>query len=373
VSVSVALHGNLRDFGISEVFQLIGQQRKTGVLEIAGPDERVELHFDGGAIVVAAPVGPHPDAALGDLLVRIGLLTRERLGELEREREHSLQALRRLLLAASELSAAQLDEAEDLLTRETIFQVLRWREGSFHFSARAVADDRDPSRRLGAEQVLMDGLRMLDEWQTFADRVPTPEVVFQRSGRFDAERHRFEEGSERLERAERLWLLVDGRLPARRIIDLSRLGTFEATRRLAELRDLGLIEPLAPEKVQRRPRAPRAPRAASWLRAGLGTAIPLAGLAALAVLPPAFVVPRPGPPELAVSRDPVREAHVAFGARRLRAAIDAHRWATGRYPEGLLELVEGGFVAPSALTGPEGRPYYYARRGDGYVLLAPEP
>jgi hypothetical protein len=41
VSVSVALRGNLRDFGISEVFQLIGQQRKTGVLEIAGPDERV--------------------------------------------------------------------------------------------------------------------------------------------------------------------------------------------------------------------------------------------------------------------------------------------------------------------------------------------
>jgi len=33
--VSVALHGNLRDFGIGEVFQLIGQQQKTGVLEVS--------------------------------------------------------------------------------------------------------------------------------------------------------------------------------------------------------------------------------------------------------------------------------------------------------------------------------------------------
>jgi hypothetical protein len=371
--VSVALHGNLRDFGISEVFQLIGQQRKTGVLEIAGPDERVELQFESGAIVVAAPVGAHPDAALGDLLVRTGLLTRERLDELEREREHSLQALRRLLVASGDLSVEEVDGVEDLLTRETIFQVLRWREGSFHFSARAVGEDRDPARRLGAEQVLMDGLRMLDEWQTFADRVASPEIVFQRSGRFDGQRHRFEEGSERLQRAERLWLLVDGRLSARRIIDLSRLGTFEATRVLAELCDLALIEPLAPEQVQRRPRAPKAPRAASRLRGLAAGVVPLLLLGAVALLPRVLVVPPPGPLERAIERDPVREAQLAFGARRLRAALDAHRWSTGRYPTGLLELAEGGFVAPSALAGPEGRPYYYVQRGDGYVLLAPEP
>jgi len=132
--VSVALHGNLRDFGISEVFQLIGQQRKTGVLEIAGPGERVELHFDSGAIVVAAPVGPHPDAALGDLLVRTGLLTRERLAELEREREHSLQALRRLLVATSELSAGQLDEVEELKAAlgEAHVELRVWKRSAEH-------------------------------------------------------------------------------------------------------------------------------------------------------------------------------------------------------------------------------------------------
>ena len=82
--MSIALRGNLRDFGISEVFQLIGQQRKTGVLEIAGEEQRIQLRFDAGAIVGAEPVGSHPDAALGDLLMRVGWLTRERLAELVR-------------------------------------------------------------------------------------------------------------------------------------------------------------------------------------------------------------------------------------------------------------------------------------------------
>ena len=42
--MAVALRGNLSDFGIGEVFQLIGQQRKTGVLEVDGATaERIHV------------------------------------------------------------------------------------------------------------------------------------------------------------------------------------------------------------------------------------------------------------------------------------------------------------------------------------------
>ena len=55
LAMSVGLSGNLRDFGIADVFQLIGQQRKTGVLELKGSDAahprglRPGLRRDGGA------------------------------------------------------------------------------------------------------------------------------------------------------------------------------------------------------------------------------------------------------------------------------------------------------------------------------------
>ena len=82
---SVSLRGNLKDFGIAEVFQLVGQQRKTGILEFSRKGQRVQIVFDRGAVVSAAPIGPHAHWALGDMLVRTGRLTRERVEELHRE------------------------------------------------------------------------------------------------------------------------------------------------------------------------------------------------------------------------------------------------------------------------------------------------
>ena len=55
--MSVALHGNLRDFGIGEVFQLIGQQQKTGLLEVQNEEVRLRIAFDTGAVVTGDRVG----------------------------------------------------------------------------------------------------------------------------------------------------------------------------------------------------------------------------------------------------------------------------------------------------------------------------
>ena len=35
----MSLKGNLRDFGVSDVLQLIGNQRKTGILSLKGVEE----------------------------------------------------------------------------------------------------------------------------------------------------------------------------------------------------------------------------------------------------------------------------------------------------------------------------------------------
>jgi len=47
----MALQGTLKDFSITEIIQLIGQQLKTGVLRIRRGKDLVELHFVDGMIV----------------------------------------------------------------------------------------------------------------------------------------------------------------------------------------------------------------------------------------------------------------------------------------------------------------------------------
>ena len=87
----------------------------------------------------------------------------------------------------------------------------------------------------------MDGLRMVDEWQSFADLVPSEDTVFQRIGRFETYRDQLGGGMARhLDHAERVFYLIDGRLKVRRVIDLSLLGSFDAVRALAALHEAGV-------------------------------------------------------------------------------------------------------------------------------------
>ncbi len=368
--MSVGLNGNLGEFGIAEVFQLIGQQRKTGALELARENESVQFLFDRGAVVSAAPVGSRPHAALGEMLVRCGQLTRERVDQLYRECDAGAQLLPRLAVAREWISQRDLEQIEDLLTRETFFTVLRWSAGTFRFVAQDVEHPRRFGELLGAEQILMDGLRMMDEWQSFAELVPSEDIVFGHSGGFAAYASRLEAASgPQRDEAERVFDLVDGRLAVRRIIDLSRLGTFDAMRILAGLLSAGSIEEVD-AGGGRRPRAE--PRRSSVrrgsVRGWLGGLLPLSLLVCAAVASLNGIWPA-ATEGFSIRRDALETARAAYAARRLRHALDDHRLRVGRYP---LELSELHALPSDALASSRGANYYYAPREDGAVLLAPE-
>jgi len=373
--MSVALHGNLRDFGIGEVFQLIGQQQKTGMLEVSDDKTRLRVFFEGGAVVYGERAGAYDQAALADMLVRTGLVTPQRLVELERRIAEEEVALDALLTERGELPAEQVDEIIDLVTRETLFELLRWTRGSFHFTSRNVSHRRDPSRCIPAEQLLMDGLRMVDEWRTFDEYAVAPDSVFVQSGRFETFREGQSAEPEQLAVAERLFLLVDGRTPTGRVVDLSRLGSFEGARWLSGFRRAGIIEPIDPALVARRRGPALAFAAGSSLLATLVALLPWGLLAA--VLFALVQQPRPAPIGHAAlaERAALHQAEVAFEARRLRHLVDAYRYARGEWPGGMTDLRRFFHDARRSvpLAPLDGREYYFARRGDSYLVLAPEP
>jgi hypothetical protein len=380
--VGVALRGDLQDFGLAEVFQLIGQQRKTGLLEIQGESAVMRLAFADGSVVWAQPTGTSQYSAFGDMLVRCGLLTHDQLGQLARDAENSARSLPQLLASSGEVSEADLEATLDLLTRETIFQVLRWTRGSFHFSAQPVPHDRPPGKLLGAEEILMDGLRMVDEWRTFAELVPSADAVFRRSAAFDVYRHQARGDARwRLPQAERLLQLVDGRLDARRVIDLSRLGTFEATRILAELRQAGVIELVDAQRARRlRSKQKRTRPVIHQARWWLAAAFPIALLSLLVSISFDAFQRLPSIPltgsrveaGLPIPHAPLEEARQAFEKRRVRNALEAHRHLSGSWPESLTELDPSGVLNRGSLTPSSAEPYYYVRRENGFLLLAPD-
>jgi len=367
--MSVALHGNLSDFGIAEVFQLIGHQRKTGTLVVEGGGGTIFLAFDEGRVVRGGP----DDARgardpLGPQLVRAGYLTREQWVDLQRESERSARPITDLLLGAGSIEAQALEEVEDLLTRETVFDVMRRSHGDFNFIAESIAHETAPERLLGAEQILMDGLRMLDEWQTFVSVVPGGDTVFRRVGELAAARALIRgQGDVHLEHTERVLQLVDGRLSVSRIIDLSRVGTFEATRALAELRQAGVID-VASKAPRKQPKESRSRvRVLPLLRAALATAIPFVALGLLGHTALERAEQAGGVPGIALPVRPAAQFGDRFEIERIRGELEVHWFEQGRYPESLAEL--SGRI--DSLTPERLGAYYYAVRADEVVLLPP--
>jgi hypothetical protein len=63
--------------------------------------------------------------------------------------------------------------------------------------------------------------------------------------------------------------------------------------------------------------------------------------------------------------------HDAHAARRARHAVEAWRFAEGRWPSDLREVATSRLLPDGALATSPGRPYYYFERDEGVLLLAP--
>ncbi len=373
--MAVALRGNLQDFGIAEVFQLIGQQRKTGLLKISNGGREVCLAFDAGSVVWATPVAEHEHEILGKQLIRSGYLTAQRLAALHAEAKPSGRSLRALMLSDGGISEQDLEAVDSLLTGNTIFDVLRWSDGSFHFLSQAVTHDRPPEKLLGAEQILMDGLRMVDEWQTFHDRVPPLDSIPECSGSIDEFRQQARHGgASQIDQFERIYQLVDGRMTLQRVIDLSRLGLFDANRVIAELVQAGLITAVENKNARGGKRRIAAGRSLGHQLVGAMTAIvPLLLLGAMVYWISLQGAARPERIEaFPIDRQIFDQANALFEKRRIRHALEAHRYLTGAWPDQLVDLDASGLLGDQVMAVDPRPAYYYARSGNDIVLLAPE-
>lgn len=357
----MSLEGVLSDFGVGEIFQLIGQQRKTGVLEVKSRARTFEIHFVDGQVLRARPSESRADGALAGFLLRTGVVADSDLAEAWREQEETLDPLEDVLLAQQLVSKEDIELVSQLLTSETIFELFLWDEGRFVFRPEEV-HERTGDRLLGAEGVLLDALRMRDEWAQVQAGLPDFSVVLAPT----MEAERYAERREELEAAaglcseylDRLYRLCDGRLTIRRVIDLSKQGTFQAGRGLLTLLEQGVLH------VERQTRASAEESAVGrWQKRLSGpwivlTAAPLAAILLLLPTPSAdtFVLPQPG----------LHDACDQAELERLRSALEAYRWSTGAYPESLraLRARSQALLAPVRLD----RYSYQSSRSGGYAL-----
>jgi hypothetical protein len=376
----MALEGTIKDFGLPDIFQLIGLQRKTGVLTLKSESEQVTVAFENGMVVMADSDAKRLEDRLGNVLVKQGKLTKDRLEDALVTQRATLQRLGHVLTSSNAITSRDLKEALQVQVSQIVFKVFRWRDGDYHFEPTDSVDyDRENFTPMSADFILMEGIRMVDEWPIIEKKIPSFDMVF----RPVVDQSMVEiapEGGEGMRppagasskirlgaQEELIFRKVDGTRTVQGIIDSSGLNEFDTCRILFDLLNRNLISTAgrgaaAVEPVRVTEEASPAPGYAMvavvalfalvgiWMQRQ--TPFGVTGLRAAAQ----------GPYQRML--DGVSQSRL----QRLDLAVRAYHLVHGALPRTLEELVGAGLADTRDLKDAWARPFHYALTVDGYLL-----
>jgi hypothetical protein len=405
----VALEGDLALFGLSDVLQVVAQQRKTGILTVQGKADILAVSFLKGEIVAADALNQSFEGLLGDVLASRGTVSADRFALLADRQRASGDRLIDFLVKQGIVGREELLDALRELTYRLLVEVLRWREGQFKFYGGeevAYEEGIDPLR---VDEVLMRALRDGASEPGRGAEVPHGYLAYTRlpPGREIREIPAGFDESTPLDPAV-VWLTpeeakllerLDGRTPAESLARDLGIGEAKTYFALHRLLQAGLARPARDGEPPPGPRlaeppaaAPAPPRAEALrversalrdleppaarphplreLFGRLRIALPVVVAALLLVL----AVRAPGrllfpTPELSSSRESFDRLRRLSRHDLIDRAARTYHLLEGRYPASLGELVERRMLPARAQRDPGGATYRISSKPEEYQLF----
>lgn len=394
----MALEGTFSDFGLAEIFQLIGLQKKTGVLTVSGggDEQMVTVSFDKGMITFADEYQRSETERLGNILLRSRLLTREALDKAIETQKETLQRMGHVLIQMGLITQQELQKALQTQVKETVYRLFRWKEGSYHFSSEPVSYDKEMYQPVSTEFLLMEGVRMIDEWPIIEKKITSFDMVFEkipgrepRAGESGAGRGKGEGWDDLMSivdeeagkgaseasggethsglstQEQAIYRLVDGEKTVQDLIDIGKIGEFETCKILYSFLSVGMIRSVEEG-------AP----AASVRAAGRRSVVPFADLLIMAFMAIALVVVLFFNPwsffalnyNIQSSRDEVGSLRDDIKVQRLRHALEVFYLEKQTYPRALEKLPEDKLIRAEEIRDNQGRVFTYRGGKKDYQL-----
>jgi hypothetical protein len=392
----MALEGTLRDFSLADIFQLIGLQRKTGVLTLRAPEDVVSISFLDGKVVGADSLNKRLEDRLGQVLLKTGAVTQAQLDHALKAQVETLERLGRVLMRHNVISREELKSALEQQILQIIFRVFRWQDGDYHFSQETSIDyDHELVSPMGTESILMEGARMLDEWPIIEKRIPDRELVFIPTGAARtvelATADELEEmsamdlggdvpppssGRVRVSSVEADVLrLVNGVNTVEDIVQKAGSTEFETCKALYSLLTRSLIRQASREELSRASRQPLARGAAVPSQAAR---LPWLAIVLVPLLAGSILLVRRNPLNPLLGPGPKLAPQIVSATSWTRMvgiweALHARAELVGSYPPSLGALADERFLPFGVMQDPWGTPYRYVLRDQSLILAGSTP
>lgn len=231
----MALAGNIKEFGLADIFQIVSLQQKTGILTVEHAQQKVTVLLEKGLIVGADANFRPIEERLGQSLLQSHQISKFQLKRATENQKKTHQPLWTALAEVGDIDPGMLQRALSQQIHETVYQLLRWTEGGYKFEPHKVEYDQNLISPVNTEFLVMEGFRITDEWAQFEKEIPSLQVLIRRT-----------QGSvlpEDLSDVEsKVYKLLETEKSIQDIADIGQLGEFDACQTVYDLIKKGWVE-----------------------------------------------------------------------------------------------------------------------------------
>lgn len=234
-AAGVVLAGNIGSLAVVDLLSFFNLFRKTGRLCFTFAGGAKELVFIQGEVVFATSTFPQED--LGETLFALGKVDRDALLR-ARHAANGSGAVGKVLVDAGSVAAKDLWLAARVQVETIIYNLFTEEAGSFVFHD-DTPDPDQPRFTLSTQNLIMEGLRRIDERTLFLRHIPSLDAIPVTCGK----------AADELPPAEQRLLahIASGKLQVRGLLRKAGLGEFDGLRMLHHLAEQGFITvPAAP-------------------------------------------------------------------------------------------------------------------------------
>lgn len=231
----MAFEGNIEDFGVADVLQLINSQGKTGALTFHYKKEVISLGFENGMISSAFHNKKGVLKPIGDYLVLTGKILRDDLKKFDKISRQKGAPVVDILVENGVLTKEELERIIEFKIQEIVDELFTWRKGEYRFQiGERLYSKSKSSVVVNPQFLILEGMRRIDEWPKIEMAIPDSAIIFQKKKRPSL--------SVKMGEQEKVVVeLVNGQMCVEELVESSGLGKFRTYHALYNLLESGVI------------------------------------------------------------------------------------------------------------------------------------
>ena len=172
----MAIKGNLREFTLTQLLNLINLAQKTGTLVVEDSDEAAEIFFTEGKLAYAH-LGQE-DNSLAGILHQSKLLTSTQYRGIKANvNGMSDKELGLLLINANYFSQQDIISSLQSHFIDVLNRIFTWMEGVFRFESDITPPEDKITVRVNLENIILEGSRQLHELEQLEEEIPSLDIA----------------------------------------------------------------------------------------------------------------------------------------------------------------------------------------------------